>query len=32
MRTETIEDTCGETHVVKSDGYEMHDGRHDAMR
>lgn len=30
-RTETIEGTRGETHVVKSDGYEMHDGQHDAI-
>ena len=30
-RTETIEGTRGETHVVKSDGYEVYDGQHDAI-
>lgn len=30
-RTETIEGTRGETHVVKSDRYEMNDGQHDAI-
>ena len=30
-RTETIEGTRGETHVVRSDVYEMHDGQHDAI-
>lgn len=30
-RTETIEGTRGETHVVRSDIYEMHDGQHDAI-
>lgn len=30
-RTEVIEGTRGETHVVKSDGYEVYDGRHEAI-
>lgn len=30
-RTEVIEGMRGETHVVKSDGYEVYDGRHEAI-